>query len=115
MDPIEDYLAFKPITVEFSPVMSGATSRYLLLLLLFLGISEAASFPDKDEESEEDSVAYGALSPSVQERLINSKSEPVLEPYGALSPSVQSRLSKAENSAGKSVSVRLHLHDHTHF
>ena len=90
--------------------MSGATFGYLLLLLPFLCIAEAASIPDNNEDSEEDSVAYGALSPSVQERLINAKSEQALEPYGALSPSVQSRLNNAENSTGKSVSVRLHLH-----
>merc|ERR1719186_1093653 len=91
----------------------------VLLLFFCLGAVAAVPLPDNDKQEQAtqataDYEPYGALSPSVQARLSNAKSEPAGEPYGALSPSVQSRLSDANTvTAVKPYAVNNHLPSHT--
>ena len=65
---------------------------------------------DVQQDGGEDLVPYGALSTSVQARLMKAAEEQPLEPYayGALSPSVQSRLIRGGDASG-AVSARLRL------
>ena len=87
--------------------MSAGIVVVLVILNLVLPPAGGQAEAGQDDGGE-DLVPYGALSSTVQARLIKAAEEQPLEPYGALSPSIQSRLSKGGDASG-AVSARLRL------
>ena len=81
-------------TIETSPLVTTDSSQPPdVSTSSILSVSDVVKVGSLDASP---AVPYGHLSPSVQTRLSNLKTEPAGEPYGALSASVQSRLSNVQ-------------------